>query len=425
MIAEHEGAGALVILANFVSPLAVDLSEASVLRQWSEQAPRKIWLTRPRDVLVVPVPLGDAFRRYAFERLRIPDGSVTVVTVPDAPHMAMAQALAVHGLLEPLRALVHARPGARLLPTALDEATVALAADLGTPLVAFEAGGPGMETLRTVSDLNTKSGFRALAGRIGMRLPAGRVCTGAEVFPVTCDLLAEHERVVVKPDRSAGGHGLRFVARGEEPAQPPAAPGSRWVVEQYVDHTRAVSAQGHTTAERVAVLFDGEMRMDGGSFAGYSSPLGGLPEATRAELADWTRALGRQLAADGYRGPYSLDAVCATDGTLYALECNVRRTATTTAYAMLTRLRGAGLPAPAWSTGTAHAACALSFDAAVTCLTEAGLDFRPGDGEGVIFYADAPANGTDWRYAAFAADHGRLTEVEVRLTAALGHDDGS
>ncbi|MFJ8399209.1 hypothetical protein ACIQ9K_01920 [Streptomyces microflavus] len=42
MISEHEGPGALVILANFVSPPAVDLAEESVLRQWAEQAPRKL-----------------------------------------------------------------------------------------------------------------------------------------------------------------------------------------------------------------------------------------------------------------------------------------------------------------------------------------------------------------------------------------------
>lgn len=147
--AKPEEAGTLVILANFVSPLAVDLSEEAVLRQWSEQAPRKIWLTRPGDVLTVPVPLSEAFRRYVFQRLDIPDGSATIITVPDTPGVPMARAPAVHGLLDPLRALVHERPGARLLPTALDEPTVALAAHLGIPVVPYEAGEPQPETLST------------------------------------------------------------------------------------------------------------------------------------------------------------------------------------------------------------------------------------------------------------------------------------
>lgn len=424
MTAERERPGPLVVLANFVSPLAVDLSEASALRLWSEQAPRKIWLTRPGDVLVLPVPLSDAFCRYALDRLGMPEGSVTVLTVPDAPDVPMAEALALHGLLDTLRALVRARPGAWLLPTALDEASVALAADLGIPVDLYPAGAPLPALLRKVADLNTKSGFREAAARLGMRLPHGSACSGTELGRQIDGLLETYEKVVVKPDRSAGGHGLHFVARGDPPAQPPPAPDSRWVVEEYVDHTRAVSAQGRATGAQVGVVFDGEMRMSGGSFAGYVSPLGGLPAATREELARWTRDLGRELAAAGYRGPYSLDAVCTADGTLHALECNVRRTATTTAHAMVSRLTGADRPAPAWSVGKFRAPSELSFDAMVRHLGEAGLDFRGGAGEGVVLYADRPPDGVNWRYVALAADHARLTELEVRLAAALGDDEG-
>jgi pre ATP-grasp domain-containing protein/pheganomycin biosynthesis PGM1-like protein len=423
MITEHEDPGALVILANFVSPLAVDLSEESVLRQWSQQAPRKLWLTRPGDVVITPVPFSDPFRRYVFHRLGVPDGSVAVITVPDGPHLPMAEALAEHGLLEPLRALVRERPGARLLPTALDEASVALAADLRVPVVPYENGGPRPGVLRAVADMNTKSGFRAVAHPLGLRLPRGLSCAGEELGRVTGALLTQHGRVVVKPDRSAGGHGLRFVTHGDRTPQPPPPPDSHWVVEEYVEHTRAVSAQGHVTAGRAEVTYDGEMRMSGGSFAGYRSPLDGLSGTAREELADWTRALGRHLAAEGYRGPYSLDAVSTQDGTLYALECNVRRTATTTAHAMVSRLARGGGPTPAWTTGTVTAASPLTFDTAVSLLTEAGLDFQPGDAEGVLLYADRPVDGSGWRYAAVAPDPTRLTELEVRLAAAFGHQD--
>ncbi|OKK23853.1 hypothetical protein AMK09_11740 [Streptomyces sp. CB02488] len=422
MITEHEGPGSLVILANFVSPLAVGLHEESVLRQWSRQAPRKLWLTRPGDVLITPVPLSDAFRRYVFQRLGIPDGAVDIIVVPDTPHVPMAEALAEHGLLESLRARVGERPTARLLPTALDEASVALAMDLRIPVMPYETGVPNRATLRAVAELNTKSGFRAVAHSLGIRLPRGRACTGAELDRATGALLGAHERVVVKPDRSAGGHGLHFLTRGERTARPAQPPEGHWVVEEYVDHTRAVSAQGHVTAALTEVVYDGEMRMNGGSFAGYRSPLTDLSGPARQELTAWTGALGRHLALEGYRGPYSLDAVSAQDGTLYALECNVRRTATTTVHALLSRLTGTDHPLPAWATGTAVAASPMSFDAAVTRLAEAGLDYRPGDAEGVLLYADRPVHGTDWRYAALATDRARLTEVEAGLAAALGHD---
>ncbi|WP_217229886.1 peptide ligase PGM1-related protein [Streptomyces anulatus] len=422
MTTEHEGPGTLVILANFVSPLAVDLAEETVLRQWAEQAPRKLWLTRPGDVLITPTSLSESFRRYVFPRLGVPEDSVDIVTVPDTPHLPMAKALAEHHLLEPLRALVDSRPTARLLPTALDEAAAALASDLRIPVVPYETGVPGPGTLRAVAALNTKSGFRAVAQTLGLRLPQGRTCTGAELQQVASALLACHEQVVLKKDRSAGGHGLHFVSRGDlPPHSPPPPPDSRWVVEEYVEHTRAVSAQGHVSADRVEVAYDGEMRMSGGSFAGYRSPLQDLPEKTREELTQWTLALGSHLAAEGYRGPYSLDAVSTQDGTLHALECNVRRTATTAAHAMVTRLTGYGRSA--WSTGTATATVPKSFDEAVNHLAEAGLDFHLGDSEGVLLYADRPLDGRSWRYAALARTHHRLTELEVRLAAALGHGE--
>ncbi|MEW1614149.1 MULTISPECIES: peptide ligase PGM1-related protein [unclassified Streptomyces] len=420
MIGEHEGPGTLVILANFVSPLAVDLAEESVLRQWAEQAPRKLWLTRPGDVLITPVPLSAPFRSYVFHRLGVPENSVDVVTVPDTPHLPMAQALAAHNLLEPVRTLIGERPTARLLPTALDEASAALAADLRIPVVPYETGVPNPHTLRAVAAMNTKTGFRTAAQALGLRLPHGQACTGAELGQVTIALLASHPRVVLKPDRSAGGHGLHFVSRGDQPPQSPPHPQSRWVVEGYVEHTRAISAQGHATATRVEVAYDGEMRMSSGSFAGYCSPLKDLTPGARAELTDWTLTLGGHLAAEGYRGPFSLDLVCTQDGTLYALECNVRRTATTTAHAMVSRLAGADRPV--WSTGTATTLAPVSFDEAVGHLTEAGLDFQPGDSEGVLLYADRPLDGRGWRYTALAPTHTRLTELEVRLAAAFGHE---
>ncbi|MEV7290372.1 hypothetical protein AB0N79_01990 [Streptomyces microflavus] len=82
MISEHEGPGALVILANFVSPPAVDLAEESVLRQGAEQAPRKLWLTRPGDVLITPVPFSAPFRRYVFHLLGVPENSGTSLPCP-------------------------------------------------------------------------------------------------------------------------------------------------------------------------------------------------------------------------------------------------------------------------------------------------------------------------------------------------------
>ncbi|PPA43648.1 hypothetical protein BF14_030710 [Streptomyces griseus] len=96
--------------------------------------------------------------------------------------------------------------------------------------VAVDVPNPG--TLRAVAAMNTKSGFRTTAQSLGLRLSHGRACAGAELDQVTTALLASHRRVVLKTDRSAGGHGLHFVSRGDRPPpSSPPPPESRWVVE--------------------------------------------------------------------------------------------------------------------------------------------------------------------------------------------------
>lgn len=74
--------GPIVVFANFLSDLAVDLNEGQILAQWAQQAPRKAWLLRPGDVLVTPVPLSREFLRYVYGLTGVPPESVAVVEVP-------------------------------------------------------------------------------------------------------------------------------------------------------------------------------------------------------------------------------------------------------------------------------------------------------------------------------------------------------
>ncbi|MFF1778036.1 hypothetical protein [Streptomyces virginiae] len=66
---------------------------------------------------------------------------------------------------------------------------------------------------------------------------------------MTRDLLGDRRRVVVKPDRSAGGHGMRFVSRedlrGEASLLLDAVGGPEglWVVEECLDVAESVSTQ--------------------------------------------------------------------------------------------------------------------------------------------------------------------------------------
>ncbi|MFG2259568.1 preATP grasp domain-containing protein [Streptomyces mirabilis] len=269
---------AVIFFANFLSDLAVDLDEGEVLTEWAQQAPRKAWLLRPGDVLVSPVPLGRKFLEYVTGLTGVPSESVTVIVVPPVGAVPLAQAVRQAGLTDRLRALA-GEPGAALLPTALDASAIGFARDLGLTVHPYPTVDEAVAALKMTMLLNPKAGFREVAERLGMRLPAGQVCRRPEVDGVVREFLGQYERVVIKPDRSAGGHGMRFVARGDIEGGAAleldaiGGPAGMWVVEEYVDGAPSVSIQLETATSGTRVLFSGAMRTAQGSFTGYVSPL--------------------------------------------------------------------------------------------------------------------------------------------------------
>ncbi|MCX4513815.1 peptide ligase PGM1-related protein [Streptomyces sp. NBC_01619] len=413
----------LIVYANFFSDVAVDLSAHEVLVRWARQAPREIWLTSPGDVLVTPTPLSDAFLRYVCGTLGMPYDSVTAVTVPQVPGATMADAVRRAGQTELLRALAARRPGVQLLPLALDTATVGLAEQLGVPIAPYGPSGAAAEALEVVYRLNTKTGFRALAEELGIRMPPGRVCDGRVLGPTADSMLDRYERVVAKPDRSAAGQGLMFLVRGDTLPHPGDGPGGTWVVERWLDVARSVSVQMETlpsTGPRV--VFSGEMRTSHGAYAGYLSPLHGVAEASVAQLERWGTAVGKYLWARGYAGSYAIDGVVAADGTLYATESNVRRTATTTPGSMVRRLLPEGLRGRTWLLGAGRSASTRTFDEATRLLRSEGLAWHAGRAEGAVLYEEATADDPVWRYALIGACRNRVDELESAVTRVLALD---
>ncbi|NED89370.1 ATP-grasp domain-containing protein [Streptomyces sp. SID11233] len=424
MIAEHHDDAPLVLLANFASSVSVSLKASEAVRRWSAQAPRKIWLARPGDVLVTPVPLSGEFLRYAGLLLGLPDDAVDIVVVPELPGEGMPKAVRHHGLGETILRLASRHPRTRLLPINLDGASVALAAELGIGVFPFAAGRPAAGALNAVERLNTKTGFREVAEARGIRMPEGRVCRGADLPAAAARMLGRFGRVVIKPDRSSGGHGMRFLSRRDAAVPAERDSTGLWVVEQHVPCTKEVSVQCVVEAAGPRVVFSGEMLTHGGAFTGYRSPLRDVAADTITELEQWGLALGAHLADCGYAGPYGVDALLDTDGTLYATESNVRRTATTTPQAMITRLsHAAGRPNPAWLMARRTSRHPHTFSQAVRRLHTTQLAYDPTRGEGIVLYAGstgAPARpSTDWRYAVIGHNHRRIEELQSEIAMAL------
>ncbi|MGW0118592.1 preATP grasp domain-containing protein [Streptomyces sp. NPDC003327] len=439
-----EPAGLRVVYANLVSDLAVDLEERDVLGAWAEQARREVWLLRAGDVLVTPVPVDEAFLRYSSALTGVPPDSVTVLTLPEA-FAAAGRPVPLRTAVEAVRTACAGRPVDAVLPTALDTAAVGMARALGVPVHPYASVEAAEAALEVTRLLNTKAGFRQVALGLAMRVPDGRVRRRAGVADAVAELLASHGEVVVKPDRSAGGHGLRFLAapggaREPSPGAGLAAwtgadlaavggPDGLWVVEERIDVAGSVSVQMETGPDGPAVLFDGEMRTVAGCFAGYLSPLPPSWAGLGPTLEEWGRSLGTFLAGHGYAGPFSIDAMVTGGGELVAGESNVRRTATTTPRAMVARLTatataaasaGTGAPpppgpGPTWATGRVRAAKEWAFDEAVERLGSVGVAYEPSPGQGVVLYAGPPADGLTWRYAVIAPDHAAVARYEALL----------
>ncbi|MFE1546344.1 peptide ligase PGM1-related protein [Streptomyces sp. NPDC058718] len=422
--------GPIVVFANFLSDLAVDLDEGQVLTTWAQQAPRKAWLLRPGDVFVTPVPLSQEFSRYVYDLTGVPPESVAVIEVPPAGAVPLARAVRKAGLIEHVRALAGDR-GAVLLPTALDASAIAFARDIGLGVHPYPTVEAAEAALKTTMLLNTKIGFRETAGHLGMRLPKGRTCHRPEAESVARELLREHARVVVKPDRSAGGHGMRFVARDDLGGgaslslETVGGPDGLWVVEEYIDVSESVSVQLEVTASGTRALFSGAMRTVQGSFTGYACPLPPSCAHVAGELAEWGTTLGRHLADHGYAGPFGLDALVDTDGVAYASESNIRRTATTTPHSMVTRLTAGSANAhPAWSVSKGWARSPMDFAGALALLRTSRLAFDPDRGEGVVLYADAPPDGRSWRYAVIGRSAADVGEQEAVLAQVFAFEVG-
>jgi L-propargylglycine--L-glutamate ligase len=269
--------------------------------------------------------------------------------------------LADEDLLTRLREFAAAGGGARLVNFAASPATDALSVALGIPaeqsphLVSARCGG--------------KRGGKEILRRSGVPTPAGlhdNVHSLAEVLEA-CRRLGDGVHparlVAVKLDDAKWGAAVgmtvldrektlatgdpeQCVVRGQQPwpAFLAAVEGEGAIVEQYLDNVVS-SPSGQAFIDEAGVVHmvsTQDQLLEGDRYLGFVLP---APEEFVDEITQHVMAVGDALARLGIRGMFGIDFIALSDGTLLAVEINLRKVGPSHVVAHLGDVVGSG-PTP-------------------------------------------------------------------------------
>ncbi|MFI8500306.1 GNAT family N-acetyltransferase [Streptomyces sp. NPDC085524] len=212
----------------------------------------------------------------------------------------------------------------------------------------------------------SKSAAHELFGRIlaegghpGIRLPAQwRAATRRAAVRLLSDRARAGKSTVLKSEHGVGGSGTTVVtpervrAAGGARALVRRLPRGPLLVEEYVegpareDGPRDLTYDGFVGADgRVHEVGGAVMEVRDGCYAGATVGPGVVPEWAEKPLTAFGGAVGRELAAAGYRGWFDVDFVADGGRRLAPTETNLRLTGPSVAFmvaARLDALRGAG-----------------------------------------------------------------------------------
>lgn len=329
-------------------------------REWTGWwVQRLLWFAQDGDVLVLPsVPEPD-FVAYVTGLTGIDARTLRFAAPPpDGP----AEALTPRRLAD--RDLLHLVSEALAGRSVTD--VIALWPD---PMIARFARSLGVESAFGGHDfvaqgggllLNSKSTFRAIAGGIGLPLPAGGICTSKPVAErLILDILDDEEPVVLKHDYLSGGRGNEILSTGGQVrpigarrvvivkgrADVTAYLDERWdwlsgdghgrpVVERYHQDSSAFFAECHLDEEGVVLGGTGEL-LSAPYAVGQIMPAQGLSDEVLSALNDGARKLCEAMHTLGYRGVLGPDAIVTPEQEVLFTEYNGRVTGSTHIYGVI------------------------------------------------------------------------------------------
>jgi D-alanine-D-alanine ligase-like ATP-grasp enzyme len=219
--------------------------------------------------------------------------------------------------------------GAYLAPHGMSEWEQRLAEECGLGL----ATSPAELSKR----VNSKIFSRRLADRLGLRQPDGLCCETPEdlggAVDFVADQLAAGRKAVVKDAFGVSGKGvmvvdderrLAWLRRTAQRARR-RGEGLRLVVEEWIGKRADLNYQVTIARDgSVSFDFDKEAITEGGVHKGHRMPPRLTPGQTE-EIRTAGLKIGAALAEEGYQGVAGMDALIATDETVYPMiEINAR-----------------------------------------------------------------------------------------------------
>jgi hypothetical protein len=419
-----------IIFANTVNELMLTTPTLAHSTGLFAASPRKLWLAEAGDLIVTPCRPCEAFVRYALGVLQLDPSVIQFMTTLGASTNLLARDILGSTLISDLQWFCQSRPNAELLCYALDAPTLELAVRLGICPTGYTRL-PGAVTMNTIYNLNTKSGFRAVARKLDLPVPDGETCIGIDELRIAISkLLRRHRRVLIKLDRSSNAYANTTVAAADGPESVAQALERQiarccgqpddFVVEQCVDVVSSPSLELTVGETGVTTDYFCVQRYKNGQFSGMVADIRQLGAKPLAAMTVAGQKLGMYLHARGYRGVFDLDGVLTAEGQLLFTESNVRRTAGTFVHELVSRLAGADYAADRiWITDSLAAGPRQRFNHGLSKICAAGLKYDPHRRMGVLLTSDSVGRDGRWRYLIIAGDTAEAEAIEGALSATL------
>ncbi|MBA2747453.1 MAG: hypothetical protein H0U45_01650 [Tatlockia sp.] len=400
------------------SPVPEHSNSLAVLAQ------RKLWLAGEGDALVTASPINSSFRQYVEQTISVNQAEVTVAAAGTSLTTPLSDALKKKELKDFVLNYLQ-KTKAKINCYALDYDLWEMGKEFGIDFEGYSEY-PSKSLIDKIYELNSKTGFRNLAAKLGLNIPPGCPCRGNdEIIEATCRLMKSHNQVIIRLDRSSNGYGNLIIRNGSiaeiknsiashlELFSPQ---GEKYVVEVFLALKMSPSVEFSIEDEGLKPLYVCDQNFKNNLFSGIITPPVEISETIEQKLRQAGVAFGNHLKSLGYRGIFDLDGGITSDGEIVFTEVNVRRTAGTTLYELVSKLVGkTTLASVVWIYDSGLIKRKISFEKIVSILRSSGQMYSPVTKQGVILPAYTVPVDNRLRYLIIAPDWEAAKKMEMRF----------